>query len=116
MIDLLQKEKLKLGHAKVLAAASADRERVIRIAQEAADGELSVRELEKLVKSKTYKPVSEKNNFYDERYESVREKLEKKTGYHFNIKSKKNGSGQIVLKFNNEAEFNDLFDYLYRNQ
>ena len=32
----------------------------------------------------------------------------------FNLKSKKNGAGQMTIKFSNEAEFNDIFEYLVK--
>jgi len=32
----------------------------------------------------------------------------------FNVKAKKHGAGEIVIKFGNEAEFNDIFSYLMK--
>jgi len=109
---MTQKELLSFGHAKILAAEK-DRERTIRLANIAVTDQLSVRELEKLMKTKI-KPVSEakKNPFLDERVDQVRQKLEQNTGFHFQIKSSKAGAGTIALKFNNEAEFNDIYEYL----
>lgn len=112
VIEMTQKELLSFGHAKILAAEK-DRERAIRLANIAVTDQLSVRELEKLMKTKI-KPVSEakKNPFLDERVDQVRQKLEQNTGFHFQIKSSKAGAGTIALKFNNEAEFNDIYEYL----
>lgn len=112
VIEMMQKELLTFGHGKVLAAEK-DRERTIRLANAAVTEQLSVRELEKLMKSKI-KPVQEtrKNPFHDERVDQVRQKLEQNTGFHFQIKSNKAGKGTIALKFNNEAEFNDIYEYL----
>lgn len=113
VVDLLQKELLSFGHGKVLATLKDDRERAIRLANEAVEKELSVRELEKLVKARRA-PVKEKevDHEFTQRLDSLKERLEQSTGFHFNIKGKKSGSGQIVIKYNNEAEFNDIFEYL----
>lgn len=114
VIERLQKEELTFGHAKVLAALK-EREQIIRLAAECVASGLSVRELEALAK-KSSKPkvAKESNPFYNEKLEDCREKLERSTGFHFQIKSKKTGQGQVVLKFNNEAEFNDIYEYLLK--
>ena len=114
VISLLQKEILSFGHAKVLAAVK-EREEAIRIANKAALENLSVRETERLANSRKQKNIqADGNKFDDKRFESLKEKLEKKSGFHFDINSKKNGAGLIKIKFNNEAEFNDIFSFLMR--
>ncbi len=113
VIQLLQKEELSFGHAKVLAAVKDD-ELVKRVARKAVEEGYSVRDLEKAIKSAKIKPKKAGNKFFDEQLDSLRKKLEKKTGYHFDLKTKNNGSGIITIKFSNEAEFNDIFDYLVR--
>lgn len=113
VIDLLQKEMLSFGHAKILAAVK-EREDAIRLANEAVVNGWSVRDLENGIKAK--KPIKEvaarKNPFFDEKLDQFRKTLEQKTGYHFGINSGKNGSGNVVLKFSNEAEFNDIYEFL----
>lgn len=112
VIEMLQKEILSFGHAKVLASEK-ERERIIRLANQAAAEQLSVRELEKLMKSKLKAPSTARTNpFFDEKLDQLRTKLEQGTGFHFQIKSGKGGAGTIALKFNNEAEFNDIYEYL----
>jgi ParB family chromosome partitioning protein len=112
VIELLQKELLSFGHAKVLASEK-DRDRSIRFANLAVSENLSVRELEKQLKKKTVaREEKESNPFFDQKLDGLKTKLENKTGYHFKINSKKNGSGDISLKFSNEAEFNDIFEFL----
>lgn len=112
VIQHLQKEDLSFGHAKVLAAVKDD-ELSKRYAREAVSENMSVRELEKLIKlkRKTTK-VKESNKFFDEKIDSLKQKLETKTGYHFDLKNKTNGSGLISIKYSNEAEFNDIFEFL----
>lgn len=113
IIDLLQKEMLAFGHAKILAAVK-DREDALRLANAAVANGWSVRDLENGIKAK--KPIKEKvarkNPFFDEKLDQFRKTLEQKTGYHFGISSGKSGAGHIILKFSNEAEFNDIYQFL----
>lgn len=115
VIMLLNKEHLSFGHAKVLAAVSDD-EAVKRLANEAVAKNLSVRELEELMKTSTKKKTAAKEGLDKvvEHYGQLKDRLEKKTGFHFALKAKKNGAGQITIKFSNEAEFNDIFSYLIK--
>lgn len=116
VVEMLQKEEISFGHGKLLAAVK-DGEKAERFAKEAVNSSLSVRALEKLIKQDSAKkPVDEKSQkIVDESFTAIRETLEKKTGYQFKIQPKKNGSGQIVIKFNNEAEFNDIYEYLIKS-
>lgn len=111
VIQFLQKDMLSFGHAKVLVALKDD-EAMKRFAREVIDNNLSVRELEKIIKTKKAKAPKESNKFFDEKIDSLKQKLEAKTGYHFDLKTKSNGSGTITIKYTNEAEFNDVFKYL----
>lgn len=112
-IKMLQKEELSFGHAKVLVALKDD-ELIKRYAREIVDNNLSVRELEKLVKSKRTNSPKKSNKFFDEKVDALKNKLEKRTGYHFDIKTKANGSGTITIKYSNEADFNDIYEYLLK--
>jgi ParB family chromosome partitioning protein len=113
VLSMLQKEEISFGHAKVLASVKDD-EKIKRIARETIEKNYSVRELEKALKARG--PMGAKNKktdkFFDEKLDSLRNKLEKVTGFHFDLKGKKSGSGTITIKYNNEAELNDIFDYL----
>ncbi|MDO9181336.1 MAG: ParB/RepB/Spo0J family partition protein [Bacteriovorax sp.] len=113
VIDLLQKEMLSFGHAKILVAVK-EREEAIRLANLTVANNWSVRDLENGIKAK--KPLKEKavrkNPFFDDKLDQFRKTLEQKTGYHFGINSGKSGSGQVILKFSNEAEFNDIYEFL----
>lgn len=111
VIALLQKEEISFGHAKVLVSLKDD-EAIKRFARTAIDEKLSVRELEKVIKAKKIKTPKNANKFFDEKIDSIKQKLEKKTGYHFDLKTKSNGSGTITLKYTNEAEFNDIYKFL----
>lgn len=119
VVELIQKDQLSFGHAKILAGVK-EREDCIRIANKAALDNLSVRETEKLIKaSKRPSKVGKEEesfDFFNGKMSQYREKLEQKTGYHFGIKTNKNGGGEVLLKFSNEAEFNDIFEYLLLNR
>jgi ParB family transcriptional regulator, chromosome partitioning protein len=111
VIQQLQKEELSFGHAKVLASVKED-ETIKRLAREVIEKNLSVRELEQLIKSKKKTNNTATNKFFDEKVDALKQKLQKMTGYHFDIKTKSNGSGTIVIKYNNEAEFNDIYEFM----
>lgn len=113
----LQKELLSFGHAKILAGLKEDAE-ILRVAQMAVAKNLSVRELEVLIKGKNFSATGEKNkqgeqhNFFNEKLDIYKQKLERKTGMQIEIKSRNNGQGQVILKFKNEAEFKDIYNYI----
>jgi ParB family chromosome partitioning protein len=115
VIVSLQKDLLSFGHAKILVGINDD-EMTKRLANEVISKGLSVRELEELAKKskKPTKATEKGNKFIAEQYTQLRNKLEQKTGYHFDVKSKKHGAGEITIKFSNEAEFNDIFSYLMK--
>ena len=113
VVDMLRKEEISFGHGKVLASVT-DHDRAIRLARECAQEKLSVRELEKRIKKKPVKETNSHKEYGGRDLDELRDKLEKSTGYHFALKQKKNGSGQITIKFNNEAEFNQIFAYLLK--
>lgn len=113
VIQQIQREELSFGHAKLLASLKDD-ETIKRLARESIDHKYSVRELEKAIKTKKKTAPSKPNKYFDEKIDALKSKLENKTGYHFDLKTKPNGSGTISIKFSNEAEFNDIFDYLVK--
>lgn len=114
VIELLQKEALSFGHAKILAAVK-EREEALRFANLSVENNWSVRELEKAMKQKI-KTIGEKepakNPFFEEKIDQFRKTLEQKTGFHYSLSSGKNGAGAITIKFTNEAEFNDIYEFL----
>ena len=111
VIDLVQKDSLSFGHAKILSGVK-DRDEVIRLAHEAVKEKYSVRELERRIQKNTsiLRRPQEKENPYD----SLRQKLEHNTGFHFSIASNKKGAGKIAIKFSSAEEFNRIYDFLLR--
>ncbi len=116
VIALVQKNILSFGHAKILSSVK-DPESCKRLANLCAVENLSVRELEE-IKDKKPRTVDETKttsvNPYEKQAETFKNKLEGNTGFHFNVKVKKNGSGSIAINFSNEAEFNDIYEYLLK--
>lgn len=113
VINLLQKELLTFDHAKVLVAEK-NTDKVKRLATIAVEEKLSIRELERLLKKKVAPVKEKKNKFFDEKLNSLRQTLEKNTRFHFDLKSKSSRKGQIIINYTNEAEFNDIYEYLLK--
>ncbi len=109
--ELLVRDALSFGHAKVLAAVK-EKEMCSRYALAAVDKALSVRELEKMIKTVPKAASDKKVDSNNEALKQFKDQLEKRTGFHFEMKVKKNGAGEIILKYNNEAEFNDIYEFL----
>ena len=116
VISYLQQEKISFGHAKILASLK-DSEKSKRFADKCVTDNLSVRDLESLIKkvSNLTPGRASSESSKTSKIRIYQDKLEAKTGYHFKLSSKANGSGQVVMKFNNEAEFNDIFEFLMRS-
>ncbi len=115
VLIMLQKEVLSFGHAKVLG--SVDNDKAVKLAKLAAEESWSVRKLEGELKSDSSDsdkktPSSKRKLVFNERLDAYKQKLERKTGFHYNIKSGKNGKGELVIKFNDEKEFNRIFEFL----
>ncbi len=113
VVNMLRKEEISFGHGKVLAAVKNDEE-ALRLAREVVAENLSVRELEKRIRRKPAKEKKQEKGLYADKLDDLKDKLEKSTGFHFNLKTKPNGSGQITIKFSNEAEFNTIYAYLLK--
>ncbi len=116
VIELLQKEELTFGHAKILTAGK-DRESIIRMAHFCVANKLSVRELEREMQ-KAPKKITSENDLgkleQAQKMNSYKQKLEQKTGFHFELIQRKSGSGSFAIKFNNEAEFNDVYEFIMK--
>lgn len=117
IIHYLNEEKLSLGHGKVLASIK-ENSIVLPLAKQAVEEELSVRELEKLIKS-ALKPNAQKStneNPDHQRLKSLKTKLEQLTGFHLGLKMNEKGKGELKIKFNNETELNDVLEYFLKRR
>ncbi len=118
VVELLQREQLSFGHGKVLAGEK-DRDRAVQLAQKAAAEQLSVRELEKLLKRRasSERPTTPgEGALPSPLIEQLKSTLEERTGYHFVIKANPKGAGEVRIKFNDKAEFNNIYEYLLKGQ
>ena len=114
---MLQKELLSFGHAKVLASQK-DRDKVVVLANMAVTEQWSIRELEKALKKRS-PSASDKTSLErnaDSSWQQIKDNLERRTGFHFSIKGNDKGVGKILINFNNEAEFNDIYEYLIKSR
>ena len=114
VIALLQGERISFGHAKVLAGVR-DEKLCTDIAKKIALEGLSVRQIELLIKKegKREKGASTKApSAFNEKLAFFKESLERKTGYRFDVKAKKDFSGQVVIHYDGKKEFDKIFEHL----
>ena len=104
-MSYLQQDLLSLGHGKILASIK-DKGLSTSLAEMAVEQEWSVRELEK--RSKQSKSVKDKEAFDSTLYEAMKQKMEEKTGFHFDMKLKNKSKGEVRIKFGSTEEFNDI--------
>jgi ParB family chromosome partitioning protein len=104
--DFLKAGRLSLGHAKVLAGV-ADVLEQERLAKLVVDQELSVRNLERLVKQEEpfAKPSKAANSAHIKDLEKA---IARQLGLKVSVKSKQNGSGKLVIQYVNLDQFDDL--------
>ena len=106
-IQLALKEGLiSAGHAKAIAGAPADRQ--LHLLKRCIKKDLSVRQIEELVRSLSEAPGKEAQNVEDEEYPEsylrLVEQLERFFSQEISIKRSKNGGGKIVIDFAGDAD------------
>lgn len=99
--DMLKNGSITVGHAKALAAIS-DEEYMTELAEKAASGEITVRNIEKAAQLQNENEKPEKSSagrsekvYYTEMELSLSDRLGRKV----RINSKKNGKGTLVIDF-----------------
>jgi ParB family transcriptional regulator, chromosome partitioning protein len=112
----LSEAKITMGHARALINID-DTARQLDIYNQAIEQQLSVREVEELVRSTNpAKPPREKKNsdpvVLPEGYEQIREDLKKKFETEVELKLHTKGSGSIVIPFRNEEALQDILKRL----
>lgn len=117
VLEMLQRETLTLGHAKLLVGVK-EHDKIEKMAREVVDKSLSVRELENLIKIVKPSPNGGKNrpprSEFDDRLDQLRSEIEKRTGFHVLISKKDNQSGSISIKYNSMEGFNQIYDFLLK--
>ena len=109
---MLQAEKISYGHGKVLV--NLDPQESILLAKKIVEMSWSVRDLENYLKDKPQSQKKKNETYFSEKIDTIKKQLETKTGFHIKIKESLKGKGTLNIKFNNEAEFNDICEFLLR--
>lgn len=109
-------DMITTGHARALIPIE-DPEQQLQLAQKIFDEKLSVRDVEKLVKSilkpKKERPEDETSKSIQYIYHDIEEKLRDKMSRKVSISSKgKNGSGKIEIEFYSNDDLERLIEFL----
>ena len=106
-VQLALKEGLiSMGHAKAIAGAPAEQQ--LRVLKRCIRKDLSVRQVEELVRTLAETPAKEAQNVedeeYPESYSRLVEALEPIFSQEISIKRAKNGGGKIVIGFDDDRD------------
>lgn len=109
-------QRISMGHARALAGIE-DVGLQLTLHKETLKKELSVRALEKLIRSyQEKKPAQEKpTQTLDPEIRRIQDQLSEQIGTRVQLQRNENGSGKVVIPFRSDAELNlliDLFDHL----
>ena len=108
VLNLLEKNKISPGHAKILVGL----ENASFIANKIIENKLSVRQSENFVKllKKSKKEISKDPNI-----QSLEETISSKIGLNVVIKNNKRNKGTITISFNGSDQLNRLIDIIKNN-
>jgi len=108
-------EMISTGHARALISIEKEEDQYL-MAQRIFDEKLSVRDIEKIVKSygKPTKPKKEKNKTLELIYRDIEEQLKQKLSTKVAVSSKGDGAGKIEIEFYNHDDLERLLDVLNR--
>ena len=111
--QLVSDKLISTGHARALLAIE-DEEQQCTLAYRALDESLSVREIEKIIKSmkapkKDLVKKEIKNKII---YQDLENRLEQVIGTKVNIQHKESGKGKIEIEYYSEKELEQMFDRL----
>ena len=111
---------LTMGHARALAGIN-DLVLQLKLHQEAVDKHLSVRALEALIKSyqqpkDNYKRQDNTSNTITPEVRKIKDQLSHHLGTPIDIKRAIDGSGTIVISFNNYDDFNNITELIMAEQ
>ena len=113
--DAIENNIISVGHGKVLAGLK-DEEMIIKFANIIKEKQISVRELEELVKIAASSPVVEEKKVHKEsnpHLEYVKSNLESYFGTKVKIKEKQGqGKGQIIIDYMTMDDLNHLLEMM----
>jgi len=110
VIELIEKNKLSQGHAKVLVGL----ENAFFVANKIIDKKLSVRQAENLVRVFKIKRIP-KNILKDPNLRQLESSLTNKTGLNISIKNKKNNTGTISFEYKKLDQLNRIIEVIKSN-
>ena len=108
--DMLAGGFLELGHAKVLLSLEGQEQ--VKLAEEAVENGISVRELEKLLQSMQNKKGKRTRGRVDANVMSLQEELSDKLGVRVVFSHKKNGTGKMMIHYNSADELDGVLKTL----
>ena len=115
--DLLMQQKLDMGHARALIGLEAAQQ--IMLANKIVQDNLSVREVEGLVK-KVGQNIDETNKLQlqkpsvDKDVLALQNNLSEKIGANVNIQAKQNGSGLLKISYTNLDQLDDIIKIIMK--
>ena len=109
VLNLLEKNKISPGHAKILVGL----ENASFIANKIIENKLSVRQSENFVK--LLKKSKKKEISKDPNIRSLEETISSKIGLNVAIKNNKRNKGTITISFNGSDQLNRLIDSIKKN-
>lgn len=109
--EMVMEGKLSNGHARTIISIE-DKEKQFMIAQKIFDENLSVREVEKLMREleKPSKVLKKPEN--DFVYRDFEEKMSKLLATHVTIKNRNNNKGKIEISYYSQEELERIYDLL----
>ena len=110
VIELLEKQRLSAGHAKILVGL----DNASFVANKIVERKLSVRQAEnfvKIFKNKRFKP----NTYRDPNLKDLENSISEKIGLNVIIKNNKNNKGTITFSYNELEQLNKIIDIVKLN-
>ena len=110
--NMLEDEMISTGHARALLGIS-DGDMQYQIAMKVFDEKLSVRDIEKLVKTMNQpKKEKEQKDKYSFLYQDLEEKMKQILGSKVHIKNKKDNKGKIEIEYYSRDELERIVDMI----
>lgn len=112
VLDLLMEEAISSGHARALLSLE-DPEQQLIVAEKIVKDKLSVRDIEKMVKSINHpvKKIPKKELENDFVYQNIEEQLKQKIGTKVKINRKSENKGKIEIEYYSQDELEKIIAY-----
>jgi len=113
--NALKNKTLTMGHARVIAGID-DLVLQLQLFKDIQKKEMSVRDTEKALqlytRSRARRPVNVQSVQADRQMDLLEKKISMFFGYKASIQRKETGEGQIIIRFKNDQQLNDILDRL----